>query len=359
MRQNYIYGLMIGFLFLTGCATKPTHRMHQKTPDSIIATAQVESSSPAAENSPQASKASWMNSTSETSVYRTGNPYKVNGVWHFPQKELDANHDEIGEATWYGHDFHNKMTANGEIFDMHGFTAAHKTLPLPSVVRVTNLSNKKSIILRVNDRGPFDNKRIIDVSKKAAELLGFLDQGSAKVRVQVLPEESMRVANMTKGSNYNPIKNTPAGNVAVSSLPAAIPPVAMDVPSSDAIEVVPPSESSNEGNFTTPTPAVLDSILPNAGDMASTSQPVETPDVVPVASSGTTFIQAGAYRSRANAENAIKRLQKVAPAELAVMNKDSNPLYRVRVGPFPDKVSARKKLKDVVSLGHPDATIVG
>ena len=110
----------------------------------------------------------WAQSVGE-GVYKIGKPYKVNGVWYFPKE--DYNYDEVGYASWYGPDFHNKRTANGEIFDMNMLSAAHKTLPLPSVIRVTNLQNGRSLVLRVNDRGPFVNDRILDVSKKAAHLL--------------------------------------------------------------------------------------------------------------------------------------------------------------------------------------------
>ena len=93
-------------------------------------------------------------------------------------------------ASWYGPDFHNGVTANGEIYDMHLMTAAHRTLPLPSIVRVTNLENGRSVVLRVNDRGPFVNNRIIDVSKLAAERLGFYEKGTTRVRVDILADES-------------------------------------------------------------------------------------------------------------------------------------------------------------------------
>ena len=93
---------------------------------------------------------------------------------------------EIGVASWYGHPFHGRKTANGEVYDMHGMTAAHPTLPLPSIARVTNLENGRSITVRVNDRGPFAKRRIIDLSRRAAWELGFKDQGTAEVEVEYL-----------------------------------------------------------------------------------------------------------------------------------------------------------------------------
>src|ERR1700691_997206 len=105
--------------------------------------------------------------------YRVGQPYKIDGVWYYPK--ADWSYDEKGVASWYGKPFHGRRTANGEIFNLHALSAAHRTLPMPVVVKVTNLDNGRSLKLRVNDRGPFvgTDDRIIDVSKRAAKLLGF------------------------------------------------------------------------------------------------------------------------------------------------------------------------------------------
>lgn len=115
-------------------------------------------------------------------VYRVGSPYVVAGRVYVPQ--YDPHYNAVGLASWYGSDFHGRATANGEIFDANSITAAHPTLPLPSYVRVTNLSNGRSLVVRVNDRGPYAHNRIIDVSKRAAHLLGFTNRGVAWVRVQ-------------------------------------------------------------------------------------------------------------------------------------------------------------------------------
>jgi rare lipoprotein A len=115
-------------------------------------------------------------------VYRIGKPYVVAGRTYVP--EHDPNYVAEGLASWYGTDFHGRLTANGEIFDQRSISAAHPTLPLPSYVRVTNLKTRKSIIVRVNDRGPFAHNRIIDVSSRTAELLGFKPYGVARVRVE-------------------------------------------------------------------------------------------------------------------------------------------------------------------------------
>jgi rare lipoprotein A len=115
-------------------------------------------------------------------TYRVGKPYTVAGRVYVPEENL--SYREEGMASWYGDDFHGRLTANGEVFDMASLTAAHPTLPMPCYARVTNLSNGKSLIVRVNDRGPYHGNRLIDVSNRAAELLEFKGNGVARVRVE-------------------------------------------------------------------------------------------------------------------------------------------------------------------------------
>ena len=114
-------------------------------------------------------------------VYRVGKPYVIAGQAYTPEE--NPNYTADGLASWYGDDFHGRQTANGEVFDMNSLTAAHPTLPLPSYVRVTNLNNRRSVVVRVNDRGPYHAGRVIDVSVRAARLLGFYDEGTTRVRV--------------------------------------------------------------------------------------------------------------------------------------------------------------------------------
>ena len=134
-------------------------------------------------------------------IYKVGNPYKINGKWYYPA--VDYQYDEVGIASWYGPGFHGKTTANGEVFDQNKISAAHRTLPMPSVVKVTNLEN--GLVLekvRINDRGPFARNRIIDLSKKAAEELGFIKNGVAKVRVEILEDESRKYVSNDQKNNY-------------------------------------------------------------------------------------------------------------------------------------------------------------
>ncbi len=122
-------------------------------------------------------------------VYRVGAPYMVAGRIYVP--EADPHYRAEGLASWYGEDFHGRLTANGEVFDLAGISAAHPTLPLPSYARVTNLSHGRSLVVRVNDRGPYHSDRIIDLSMKASQLLGFYGRGTAWVRVEYLGRAPM------------------------------------------------------------------------------------------------------------------------------------------------------------------------
>lgn len=124
-------------------------------------------------------------------------PYTVLGRTYYPLQTADG-YDEVGKASWYGSDFHGKKTANGQIYNMYGLSAAHKTLPLGTRVRVTHLGNRNSVVLVINDRGPFVSGRIIDLSYGAAKQLGMVDSGVAKVRISAIGSTLVRTA--SKGS---------------------------------------------------------------------------------------------------------------------------------------------------------------
>lgn len=151
-------------------------------------------------------------------AYKVGKPYQLEGVWYYPK--IDYSYDESGIASWYGPDFNGKPTASGEIYDQNGLTAAHRTLPMPTIIQVTNLENGRSLKLRVNDRGPFAHGRIVDVSQRAAQLLGFLEQGTARVRVQVIADESQALAAALSGGTMVPEgEPQPAAPTAAPTVP--------------------------------------------------------------------------------------------------------------------------------------------
>lgn len=117
---------------------------------------------------------------------QVGRPYKIKGKWYYPKEEFGYN--KVGQASWYGPNFHGRLTANGEVYDQYALSAAHPTFPLPSYARVTNLANGRSVMVRVNDRGPYHDGRIIDLSSKAAEMLDYRHLGIAKVRVEYVKQ---------------------------------------------------------------------------------------------------------------------------------------------------------------------------
>ncbi len=151
-------------------------------------------------------------------IYKIGKKYNVGGKYYYPKKDLYYN--KKGIASWYGPKFHGKLTANGEIYNQYALTAAHKTLPLPSAVKVTNLKNNKSIVLRINDRGPFVNDRIIDLSSKAADMLDLKREGTGLVRVQILREKSLYLEKLAKQGSFpeiNDLKETELPNITIPS----------------------------------------------------------------------------------------------------------------------------------------------
>ena len=131
--------------------------------------------------------------------FKVGQPYRISGKWYYPQ--FMTEYEATGIASWYGHSYHGRPTANGEVYDMHALTAAHPTLQLPSVVEVVNLENGRSLILRVNDRGPFVKDRLIDLSLAAARELGFESEGLAQVQVRYLGLARLDEAPIRPGEN--------------------------------------------------------------------------------------------------------------------------------------------------------------
>ena len=150
-------------------------------------------------------------------LYKIGNKYNVKGKFYFPKKDLTYN--KTGIASWYGPKFHGKLTANGEIYDQYALTAAHKTLPLPSAVKVTNLQNNKSVVLRINDRGPFVNDRIIDLSSKAADILDLKKNGTGLVKVVVLKDKSLLLEKLAKNGSFPEIIDLPKSELPAVNIP--------------------------------------------------------------------------------------------------------------------------------------------
>ncbi len=360
-------GTLLSLLLTTSCTPlfKDEEAPPPPTPTKRIKTGLI---SPA-EGTPIAEP--WAQSIGE-GVYKVGKPYKVNGVWYFPKE--DYNYDEVGYASWYGSDFHNKRTANGEIFDMEMLSAAHKTLPLPSVIRVTNLQNGRSLILRVNDRGPFVNDRILDVSKKAAQLLGFKDQGTTKVRVEMLPEESMTVASLSQNTGYispEKINPTESGDVVVtdelgpvesfqkgigSNLPGG---TLHDEDLFDKQPMESVSRKESEEATTVISETDYNRQLEESLTSAKSSKPTKSNLVPAFKGAKQIYVQAGAFSRHDNAERMSKKLRPAGKTNVVqTSTSKGKSLYKVRVGPFDNASKAKRALDKVVSIGNPDAHIV-
>src|SRR5712671_6539394 len=171
-------------------------------------------------------------------IYKVGNPYQVEGVWYYPREQ--PGYDETGIASWYGSDYHGKLTADGEVFDRTGVSGAHPTLPLPANVRVTNLENGRSMVVRVNDRGPFINGRIIDLSEHAADLLGFRQNGTARVRVTLLGRADLYGPGPAPPNQETP----PEVAIAVAAAPSAQV-TSAELPPVVGTKVAPPAMAAN------------------------------------------------------------------------------------------------------------------
>ncbi len=157
------------------------------------------------------------NISSQKPIFKIGQKYMIKGKYYFPKKDLFYN--KTGIASWYGPKFHGKITANGEIYDQYALTAAHKTLPLPSAVKVTNLENNISVLLRINDRGPFVNDRIIDLSSKAADILDLKRNGTGLVRVTLLKNESEMLEDLAKKGYFPEIIDLPKADLPKINIP--------------------------------------------------------------------------------------------------------------------------------------------
>jgi len=266
--------------------------------------------------------------------YKIGDPYQVEGVWYTPRE--DFAYDESGIASWYGPGFHSKRTANGDTYDQNALTAAHPTLQMPSKVQVTNLENGRSIALVVNDRGPYKRGRILDVSRRAAQLLGFDGNGTARVRVRVLPNESLQLAALA--GRKGPV------------IAQGAPRVAPEVPAVPR-EQVTVAALAPPGGSPAPTPA---SVAPRAAVAASLPPSVVLERVKPTS----IFVQAGAFVQQANAERLKARLASFGSAQISEYKQGNQHFYRVRVGPLATVEEADRTLGRVVGFGQTDARVV-
>ena len=307
--------LVAACFVLGGCApTQLAVHAAKRATQELETVASAESAKPAAEK-----KREEPAPAAPSPRYKVGDPYQVAGIWYYPR--VDPDYDETGIGSWYGLPFHGRATANGETYDMNELTAAHKTLPMPTMVRVTNLENGRSMVLRVNDRGPFVNGRIIDVSRRAAQLLGFDREGTARVRVQAIsPDGEIVLAEkpITSEEERAAVRAARREPVEVASLPAPegvakAPAAPRDLPPAVTRQVVAPTKL---------------------------------------------FVQAGAFIERANAERLGQRLAVLGPARITSVVIDGTEFFRVRIGPLADVEEADIMLDGVYRIGLRESRIV-
>ena len=283
-------------------------------------------------------------------VYKVGNPYQVDGVWYYPA--VDYAYAETGIASWYGPGFHGLATANGEGYDQNALTAAHRTLPMPSMVRVTNLENGRQLVLKINDRGPFAQNRIIDVSRRASQLLGFEQQGTARVRVEIMADESRQLA-MLAGT-ATPVAAQTA--VATSSASAVSPQVTAAPAGTVITETLAPPGQATQSSKTVVAKVVPEPIIGKASAAAG-PQPDGKVTIVPVRKTAM-FVQAGAFTNVANANRLRIKLASFGRSQVTPAMIGNQRFYRVRVGPIARLDQADAVLARIVAAGHPEARII-
>jgi rare lipoprotein A len=332
-------------------------------------------------------------------VYMLGKPYQVAGIWYTPRE--DPGYNRVGRASWYGELFHGRRTANGEIYDMDRLSAASPTLPLPVYALVTNLANGRTIVVRVNDRGPYANDRILDLSRRSAEVLGFRGTGTALVHVKYLGRAPlngddgyeqrflanqtwMRVAAKDKSGKAKapaaaianlPLENpentqTPWKKVAPVQSAAAKPATQGQARTAAAHGATPAEQNapSSYGWTTVATPSEAEAVPSDAplywqASLRWDGKPevAETESLPPPALSrqaGGFLIQAGSFKNRDNADRARATLASLAPVEVAEIEAGSDVFFRVRVGPFSDQGEAAAALAKVTQAGYQGARII-
>lgn len=273
--------------------------------------------------------------------YKVGSPYKIAGRWYTPREEPGYN--KVGIGSWYGDLFHGRYTANGEIFDMDALTAAHPTMPLPSYAKVTNLSNGRSLVLRVNDRGPYAHDRIIDLSRASAHALGYGRAGTSKVRVQYLGpaplngDDSLerRVyasRSWTRHANLNPTHTKSNSRMLVAAVESEI------VADTMVVGSIPKGTETD-----------------TAVTRWSTSG---TALLAAKRRSGRHFIQAASFNNRDFAERLGESFAELGPVRVIPSSISGKAWYRVRVGPFDERHEADQALRAIVETGMKDARIV-
>ena len=280
---------------------------------------------------------------------RSGNPesYEVRGKRYFTQK-TSAGHVERGLASWYGRAFHGRKTSSGERYDMYAMTAAHKTLPLPTYVQVTNMENGRTAVVKVNDRGPFHGRRVIDLSYSAAKKLGVIQNGTAMVEVRAIdPARPARESGpFLAAKDTARVKRREASAATDRSPePVSTPAPALTAASADAQEATPKERAAVAAVEASPAAPV-----PQTPTTAPSGQ---GPVTVAKAPAPSLYLQVGAFGDPSNAERLRQRLLATMPGRVRVQRSafGESALYKVRIGPLGSEGEAKAVSAKLVTLG--------
>ena len=286
--------------------------------------------------------------------YKVGAPYQIKGKWYYPKE--DFAYSETGIASWYGSYFNGRPTANGEIYDMNGLTAAHKTLQMPSMVRVTNMENGRSLKLRVNDRGPFVDGRIIDVSRRASQLLGFHHQGIAQVKVEILADESRVLAGLapdqSPGATTAGISPRTQGRILPTQSQSPAPETGSTVQTAAYRPAETSAQPAYRGTSLAPTGSSGAPLPTRTAESKRQTGPAKSMAAKNI------YVQAGAYSYVDSAETVRSQLRDVGPVTISAVQRDGRDLYRVRVGPLASEDEADRLLAAVVRAGFSTSRVI-
>jgi rare lipoprotein A len=300
-------------------------------------------------------------SASQRGMYKVGNPYQIDGVTYVPQEEF--NHVETGVASWYGPGFHSKATANGETYDQQDHTAAHRTLQMPSIVRVTNLDNGRSTVVRINDRGPYARGRIIDMSRAAAEELAMTGKGTARVRIDQLPAESQAVKDVALGGGGPSEQQAALAQLSSGSRPAPIP-VPAAAPPAQVEQAAAPPPAQEVYVRAEPQPPIVPfgkssgALAPAPGGGATIAQLASASASGSSQSGGSFYVQTGAFSTMNNAARQRAQITSYGSTEIFQAQAGGHDVYRVRVGPYTTPDAAGIVADRLKRSGYGEARVV-
>lgn len=273
-------------------------------------------------------------------VYKVGRPYRVGGRWYHPHE--DPDYDRVGTASWYGTAFHGRRTANGEVYDMYALTAGHPTLPLPSYAYVTNMQNGRTVLVRINDRGPYAKDRLIDLSYQTARTLGFHQHGLARVRVRYAgraplngddgAERRFLAAQAWSGTKY------------AASAPPPMTTASIRTASTGSSYAAPQQEAAPSWSVAKYRQETREGRQLDAPASALGARPAET------------YLRVGPFGSQAEAERLRFMLAGADPSVVEPSQNGGEAAYRLRLGPYDDASAAAAMARIAAAGFDPDAS---